>query len=64
MNDNFVHPATSRISITRDGHSITRSAKIPKPVVLVDTREQQALPSIKKPPQLDQRGETCGLEDG
>ena len=37
--DNFTRASSSRISVIRDGHSITRSAKIPKPVVLVDTRE-------------------------
>jgi len=50
MNDNFAHPATSRISIIRDGHSITRSAKIPKPIVLVDTREQQPFPVLRNHP--------------
>ena len=33
-----VAPTTSRLMVKREGHSITR--KIPKPVVLVDTREQ------------------------
>ncbi|MBL7217887.1 MAG: hypothetical protein ISS62_09380 [Desulfobacteraceae bacterium] len=33
-----VPPTTSRLMVKRKGHSITR--KIPKPVVLVDTREQ------------------------
>ena len=33
-----VAPTTSRLIVKRRGHSITR--KIPKPVVLVDTREQ------------------------
>jgi ERCC4-type nuclease len=28
----------------RDGHNIIRSARLPKPVVLVDTREQEPLP--------------------
>lgn len=34
-------PTTSRLIVKRNGHSITR--KIPKPVVLVDTREQDPL---------------------
>jgi ERCC4-type nuclease len=34
-------PTTSRLVVKRNGHSITR--KIPKPVVLVDTREQDPL---------------------
>ena len=33
-----VAPTTSRLAVKRKGHSITK--KIPKPVVLVDTREQ------------------------
>jgi hypothetical protein len=38
-------PATrTRLLIKRDGRSLLRSAGIPKPVVLVDTREQQPLP--------------------
>ena len=44
MNINFAHPTTSRISVIRNRHSITRSAGIPKPIVLVDTREQQPFP--------------------
>ncbi len=34
----FVNPPAGRLLVKRDGHSITRS--IPKPTVLVDTREQ------------------------
>lgn len=34
----FVSPPSSRLIVKRDGHSITR--QIPKPVVLIDTREQ------------------------
>lgn len=34
-----VPPTTSRLLVKREGHSIT--GKIPKPVVLVDTREQR-----------------------
>ena len=36
-----VAPTRSRLIVKREGHSITR--KIPKPVVLVDTREQDPL---------------------
>jgi hypothetical protein len=32
-------PPTGRLLVKREGHSITR--QIPKPVVLVDTREQR-----------------------
>lgn len=34
----FVLPPSGRLIVKRDGHSITR--QIPKPIVLVDTREQ------------------------
>ena len=37
----IVPPSTSRLTVIRDGHSITRSAGIPKPIVLVDTREKE-----------------------
>jgi hypothetical protein len=40
----FVAPTTSRLRVTREGHNIIRSARIPKPVVLVDTREREPLP--------------------
>lgn len=38
---NFVSPPSSRLVVKRDGHSITR--KIPKPTILIDTREQSPL---------------------
>ena len=41
---NFLPATASRLLVKRDGHSLIRSAKIPKPFVLVDTREQQPLP--------------------
>jgi ERCC4-type nuclease len=37
----FVAPTSSRLRVMRDGHNIIRSARIPKPVVLVDTRERE-----------------------
>lgn len=40
----FVAPSTSRLKVMRKGHNIIRSACIPKPVVLVDTREQKPFP--------------------
>lgn len=44
-NENFAFagPPKGRLRVVRDGHSIIRSAEVPKPVVLVDTREQQPL---------------------
>jgi ERCC4-type nuclease len=40
----FVASSTSRLRVMRDGHNIIRSAHIPKPIVLVDTREREPLP--------------------
>lgn len=37
----FASPGAGRLLVQRGGHSILRSAGIPKPIVLVDTREQQ-----------------------
>lgn len=37
----FVRAGTGRLVVKRDGHSIIRSGRVPKPVVLVDTREKQ-----------------------
>ena len=34
----------------RDGHNIIRSARIPKPVVLVDTRVKELLPLFANHP--------------
>ena len=43
----FLAPTTSRLRVMRDGHNIIRSARIPKPVVLVDTREREPFPSTR-----------------
>jgi ERCC4-type nuclease len=40
----FVPATSSRLRVMRHGHNIIRSAKIPKPIVVVDTREKQPLP--------------------
>lgn len=40
-NSHFVRSGTGRLIVKRHGHSILRSARVPKPMVLVDTREQQ-----------------------
>jgi ERCC4-type nuclease len=40
----FFSSGTQRLRVIRDGSSILRSASVPKPVVLVDTREQMPLP--------------------
>lgn len=43
-NARFVAPTTGRLRVMRDGGNIIRSARIPKPVVLVDTREREPFP--------------------
>jgi ERCC4-type nuclease len=40
MEDEFVPPSTKRLCVIRHGHQVVRQWHIPKPVVLVDTREQ------------------------
>jgi ERCC4-type nuclease len=42
----FYTATTTRLLVKRNGHSLLRSAGIPKPVVLVDTRERQPLPLL------------------
>ena len=42
--DRFLSAPNGRLRVMRDGHSIIRRAGIPKPVVLVDTREKDPLP--------------------
>jgi hypothetical protein len=44
MNENFVKAGSSRLSVIRDGAAVVRAWKIPKPVVLVDTRERMPFP--------------------
>ena len=46
----FVSAGTKRLQVTRNGRSILRSAGVPKPVVLVDTREKQPLPLFANHP--------------
>lgn len=40
----FVAPSATRLRVVRGQRNIIRSARIPKPVVLVDTREQEPFP--------------------
>lgn len=42
----FLPATTSRLLVKRNGRSLLRSDGIPKPIVLVDTREQQPLPLL------------------
>jgi len=39
--NSFAPPGTRRLCVMRDGHAVVRDWQIPKPTVLVDTREQQ-----------------------
>ena len=42
-NDRFAAPSTSRLRVMRKGRNIIRAEGIPKPFVLVDTREKEPL---------------------
>ena len=46
----FVSASTRRLQVTHNGRSILRSAGVPKPVVLVDTREKHAFPLFDNHP--------------
>jgi len=50
MIDNFVKAGTLRLCVMRNGGAVVRSWKIPKPVVLVDTREQTPFPLAENHP--------------
>lgn len=46
----FLTPSTTRLRVMRQGHSIIRSQGIPKPIVIVDTREKEPLPIYENHP--------------
>ena len=46
----FVSAGTRRLLVKRNGSSIIRSAGVPKPLVIVDTREKQPLPLFANHP--------------
>ncbi len=46
----FVPATTTRLTVMREGYSIIRRNHIPKPVVLVDTREREPLPLYSNHP--------------
>ena len=50
MSLNFVQAGSSRLSVMRNGGAVVRAWKIPKPMVLVDTREQRAFPLAESHP--------------
>ena len=60
----FVAPTTSRLRVMRAGHSIIRSAGIPKPVVLVDTREREPLPLYANHPNWIASERSVALKTG
>jgi len=60
----FVCPSAGRLRVIRDGHSIIRSARIPKPVVLVDTREKTPFPLCALHPNWIAREERATLKTG
>ena len=51
----FVAPSASRLRVMRGGRAVVRGWKIPKPVALVDTREQTPFLLAAEPPELDRR---------
>jgi ERCC4-type nuclease len=50
QSSHFVSASRKRLLVMRNGSSIIRSAGVPKPVVLVDTREKQPLPLFANHP--------------
>ena len=50
MDEDYASSRTSRLTVILHGHSITRSAGIPKTRVLVDTREQHPFPLLANHP--------------
>jgi ERCC4-type nuclease len=60
----FLAPTTSRLRVMRDEHNIMRSARIPKPVVLVDTREREPLPLHLNHPNWIGGGRRVALKTG
>ena len=50
QSSHFVSANRKRLLVMRNGSSIIRSAGVPKPVVLVDTREKQPLPLFANHP--------------
>ena len=60
----FVPPSSGRLRVVRDGGNIIRSARIPKPVVLVDTREQEPFPLYANHPNLISGERRVALKTG
>lgn len=64
MRSRFVRAGTGRLAVKRDGHNIIRSARIPKPVVLVDTREKQPFALCANHPNWIGGERRCKLKTG
>jgi len=47
---NPVPPTTSRLRVMRNGQAVVRAWRVPKPTVLVDTRERNPLPMFENHP--------------
>jgi ERCC4-type nuclease len=65
MSRYFTPPSTSRLIVKRKGVSMNRELKIPKPVVLIDTREQTPFYLLKNHPNWigDERRATLAIGD-
>jgi ERCC4-type nuclease len=50
MPTSYIPASQSRLVVRRQGHNVIKSWGIPKPTVLVDTREQQPLPLLANHP--------------
>jgi len=64
ISSRFVRAGTGRLVVKRDGHNIIRSARVPKPVVLVDTREKQPLTIYANHPNWIGGERRCKLKTG
>ena len=67
MTDDNLHPAlpgTRRLCVMREGRAVVRKWKIPKPVVLVDTREQHPYELAGRHPSWIAAQRTATLKTG
>lgn len=55
---------TGRLRVQREGHSIIRSAGIPRPIVIVDTRERHPWPLAERHPNWIAGEERLALKTG
>jgi len=60
----FVAPSASRLRVMRSGRAVVREWKIPKPVALVDTREQTPFPLAENHPNWFGGEQRATLEAG